>query len=62
MSKFITITISPAGEVKVEAEGFVGPECERATRPIERALGPLDGPRHKKPSYGRVSSQQPVRH
>jgi len=37
--KEIIITISPKGETKIEAKGFQGRNCLRATQPFEEALG-----------------------
>jgi hypothetical protein len=39
VSKVIEITISPAGETKVETKGFSGGECREASRFVEEALG-----------------------
>ncbi len=39
MSKTITVTIDPTGEVKVEAHNFKGQGCQAATKAIEEALG-----------------------
>ncbi|MBK1835635.1 DUF2997 domain-containing protein [Roseibacillus ishigakijimensis] len=39
MSRSIQVTVSPAGEITVEAEGFNGRGCEAATKAIENALG-----------------------
>lgn len=37
--KTIEVTISPKGEVVIDAKGFTGNECIAATKPIEDALG-----------------------
>lgn len=37
--KKITITITPDGETKIEASGYSGDECLKATKSIEEALG-----------------------
>ena len=39
MSKLITVDIDAAGAVTIETSGYRGPECEQATRELERALG-----------------------
>ena len=41
--KTIEIVVAPSGETKVETRGFVGDECRKASRFIERALGQLEG-------------------
>lgn len=37
--KEVTVTVSQLGDVKIDAEGFVGTECSKATQHIEAALG-----------------------
>ena len=37
--KTIEITVSPAGETKVETKGFVGSDCQSASRSLILALG-----------------------
>ena len=37
--KTIEIIVSPSGESRLETKGFVGDECESASKPIEEALG-----------------------
>ena len=50
--KQIKITISPMGNPKVEALGFVGASCDAATKPIEDMLaGKGGGHREMKPEY-----------
>lgn len=44
----IQITITPDGETKIEASGFTGDECIKATAPIEQALGVPEGDRVRK--------------
>ena len=46
----IEVTIPPTGEVRVEALGFAGAACEKATAFIEQALGRSTA-RVRKPSY-----------
>ena len=37
--KQILITISPTGEIVVQAEGFVGPSCQEEVRQYAQNLG-----------------------
>lgn len=54
----IKISISPMGDPKVEAEGFVGASCEAATKPIEDALsGGKGGNTSYKPEYHQSAEQ-----
>lgn len=39
MAKQVIIEISPAGNVKADAQGFKGVECEKVTEQIELVLG-----------------------
>jgi hypothetical protein len=49
-SKTIEIIIGVGGEIQIDAVGFKGPECEKATRFLEDALGVV-GQKTKKPEY-----------
>jgi len=46
----IEIIIGTSGEIQIEALNFKGPDCERATRFLEEALGVV-GKKVKKPDY-----------
>lgn len=48
----VTVEISPAGSVKIDAQGFKGGACAKATESLEVALGG-DGPKKtkKKPEF-----------
>ena len=48
--KTIEVVIGPDGSLKIEALGFKGADCERATAFLEKALGRISG-RSKKPEY-----------
>jgi hypothetical protein len=54
MSRTIEITVSPTGEIRIEAVGFVGTSCQQATQALEQALGTR---KHfqPKPEYHRQS-------
>jgi hypothetical protein len=56
MSKTIEITVSPIGEIQIDAVGFKGPDCERATKFLEEALGVV-GQKVKKPDYQQRSAR-----
>jgi len=49
--KTIDVTIDPNGEVKVEANGFSGNECLKATENLEKALLGKKTKSIKKPEY-----------
>ena len=50
MRKSIEVTIKPDGKVEIEAIGFKGGSCEKATQAIEQALGTI-ATRKKKPEF-----------
>ena len=50
MNRTIEIIIEANGEIKIDAVGFKGPDCEKATQFLEEALGVV-GERRKKPEY-----------
>ena len=41
--KTIRVTIDPCGRPKIDAMGFTGASCSKATKPIEDALGAKPG-------------------
>ena len=45
MNRTIEIIIAPTGEIQIDAVGFKGPDCEKATKFLEEALGngPAEG-------------------
>ncbi len=51
MVKKLTFTIDANGEVKMEASGFTGSECESFSKPFEEALGTLSQREHKDTYY-----------
>lgn len=50
--KTIEVSVSPTGEITIEAEGYTGSSCEEATRFLEEALG-LPGKRTRKAEFYR---------
>jgi hypothetical protein len=50
MAKTIEVIVSAAGEVKIDAVGFKGADCEKATAFLEKALGQVST-KTKKPEY-----------
>lgn len=55
--KQIIIEVSATGELKIEAVGFKGNACEKATRALEEALGKPSN-RKKKPEYYQTNTNQ----
>jgi hypothetical protein len=50
--KTIEVIVKPDGSLKIDALGFQGADCEKATRFLEQALGKVSG-KQKKPEYHR---------
>ena len=58
MSKTIEVVVGTQGEIKIDAVGFKGADCEKATAFLEQALGQVKG-RTKKPEFHqRVQTRQ----
>jgi hypothetical protein len=61
MNRTIEIIIGTSGEIQIDAVGFKGLDCEKATAFLEEALGEV-GKKIKKPEYhqqgARVSQQR----
>jgi hypothetical protein len=56
MNRTIEIIIQPTGEIQIDAVGFKGPDCEKATQFLEAALGVV-GKKIKKPEYHQRSTR-----
>jgi hypothetical protein len=52
----IEVTVSPSGEISIEAVAFKGADCEMATKYLEEALGAVVT-RTRKPEYHQRSRQ-----
>ena len=50
MTKTIEVLVSATGEIKIDAVGFKGTDCDHATKYLEEALGTV-GTKIKKPEY-----------
>jgi hypothetical protein len=57
--KTIEITIDPQGKTKLETHGFVGNDCQKATRELELALGMRDSSKLKSEFFQPVHVDQP---
>jgi len=58
MNKTIEVTVSPTGDVFIDAIGFQGPDCEQATRYLEEALGTLTTRKRKAEYHQRQANKQ----
>ena len=62
MNKTIEVVVDAAGQIKIDAVGFQGADCEKATAFLEEALGQVAN-RQRKPEFqsrSRVSRRQRV--
>ena len=50
MKPTIEIIVSPNGDISIDAFGFAGADCEKATRYLEEALGVISA-RERKPEF-----------
>ncbi len=57
MKTTIEVIVSPARDISIDAVGFKGADCERATRFLEQSLG-LTKSRVKKPEYHQTRRTQ----
>jgi hypothetical protein len=55
-SRTIEIIIGVGGEIQIDAVGFKGPDCEKATQFLEEALGAVRQ-KIKKPEYHQHSTR-----
>ena len=56
MNRTIEIIITTTGEIQIDAVGFKGPDCEKATQFLEEALG-IVRQKTKKPEYHQRSTR-----
>jgi len=57
MKPTIEIIIGPTGEITIDAVGFKGADCQKATKFLEEALGVIGGRTRKADYYTRVTAQ-----
>jgi len=55
--KAIEVIIGPDGSLKIDAVGFQGTDCEKATAFLEKSLGHVAA-RQKKPEHYRQTHRQ----
>jgi hypothetical protein len=57
MKPHIEILVSPTGDIAIDAIGFKGADCEKATRFLEEALGTV-ARRNRKREFTQTRSQR----
>ena len=56
--KTVLVVVGPAGDLQIEALGFAGADCEKATAYLEQALGLVKARQKKSEYYCRALKQQ----
>ncbi len=59
--KTIELVIEPNGELRIEAMGYHGPDCAKATAFLEAALGKIADRRSKPEAFRKVRPRQEVK-
>lgn len=57
MRKSIEVVVGPDGAIKIDAVGFKGSDCEKATAFLESALGCVKS-KERKPEYYKARTQK----
>lgn len=55
--KTLEVVVQPTGELQIDAVGFAGADCEKATAFLESALGDIRR-RQRKPEHHRRTRRQ----
>ena len=58
MKRSIEVIVQPDGQIAIEAMGFAGADCEKATAFLEQALG-VTQTRRRKPEYHKRTLTRP---
>ena len=56
--KSIEIIVSPTGELRIDAVGFSGADCDQATAFLEEALGKVEAKQRKPEFYRKACRKQ----
>ena len=59
--KSIEILVSPTGELRIDAVGFSGADCDQATAFLEEALGKVEAKQRKPEFYRKACRKQKQR-
>ncbi len=59
--KTIQLVIDPAGEIRVETQGFSGASCREASKRLEQALGIVQSDTPTAEMYQNVNNQTEAR-
>ena len=57
MAKTIEVIVNTGGGIRIDAVGFKGADCEKATEFLEKALGTVKG-KTRKPEYRQQAQRE----
>jgi hypothetical protein len=60
MPRIIEVIVSPQGQTTVQSKGYVGGECQQASKWLEQALGVVAEDRKTAEYYEAQTSQQQI--
>ena len=61
MPRIIEVIVSPTGETTVQTRGYVGSDCQQASKWLEQSLGIATGDRNTAEFYQTEQQQQEAR-
>ena len=61
MSQIIEVTVAPDGTTTVQTKGYIGSDCQAASRFIEQALGSVSAERKTPEFYQSIPVELPIR-
>ena len=61
MPKIIEVTVAPSGNTTIQTKGYLGGDCQAASRFIEQALGLVAAGRKTPEFYQTTAIEQPIR-
>jgi beta-lactam-binding protein with PASTA domain len=60
MPKSIVVIVSPKGETTIQTKGYVGSECQQASKWLEQALGVITSDQKTSEFYQSNEAQQQI--
>jgi hypothetical protein len=61
MARVIEVVVSPTGETTVKTKGYVGSDCQQASRALEQALGVVAAEQKTAEFYQTEEARQELR-
>jgi hypothetical protein len=61
MARVIEVVVSPTGETSIQTKGYVGSDCQQASRALEQALGVVAVEQKTAEFYQAEEAQQELR-